>query len=362
MQRLYYSFTAILFLLFQPAFSQVNEDFGIKRENSALQYQKEVEIEETFRIMFYNVENLFDTRDDSLKRDDDFTPRGIKGWGSRKYKTKLDNIYRTIIGVGGWKPPAVVGLCEVENGFVLKELIVRTPLRKLGYEIIHEESPDKRGIDVALLYRTSKFQPIRYKPIQIDFPFDKDSKTRDILYVKGSVLDRDTVHLFINHWPSRFGGHIETDPKRNFVASVLREKVDSIYQTDSEANIVIMGDLNDSIHDESVSEVLKAKKEMMDLKSNDLFNLMAALEEEGKGTHKHENHWGILDQIIVSVPLLQRKNGLQILNQKAVIFEGSFLIQEEDKRLGKRPFRTYYGAQYLGGYSDHLPIYLDLVY
>ena len=119
---------------------------------------------------------------------------------------------------------------------------------------------------------------------------------------------------------------------------------------------------NGSIHDESVAEILKAKKEMTALNSNDLFNLMAALEAEGKGTHKHENHWGILDQIIVSVPLLQRKNGLQILNQKAVIFEGSFLIQEEDKRLGTRPFRTYYGAQYLGGYSDHLPIYLDLVY
>ncbi|MFK7906518.1 MAG: hypothetical protein AB8B69_15415, partial [Chitinophagales bacterium] len=114
------------------------------------------------RVMFYNVENLFDTRDDSIKRDDDFTPRGIKGWGSRKYYTKLQNIYRTIMGVGGWEPPAIVGLCEVENIFVLQELISRTPLRKLGYDIIHEESPDRRGIDVAMLYRPSKFQPIRY--------------------------------------------------------------------------------------------------------------------------------------------------------------------------------------------------------
>ncbi len=362
MQRLYYSFIAILCIPFQPVFSQVNEDFTQNQEKNSLQYEKRVEVEETFRIMFYNVENLFDTRDDSLKRDDDFTPRGIKGWSSRKYKTKLDNIYRTIIGVGGWEPPAVVGLCEVENRFVLQELIVRTPLRKMGYEVIHEESPDRRGIDVAMLYRPDKFQPIRYIPITIQFPFDLDSKTRDILYVKGKVLGKDTVHLFVNHWPSRFGGHIETDPKRNFVASVLRQAVDSIYSTDRNANIVIMGDLNDSLHDESVAEILNAKKETSTLAANDLFNMMAALEQEGKGTHKHENHWGILDQIIVSVPLLQRKIGLQIYRQEAVIYEGAFLIQAEDKRLGTRPFRTYYGAQYLGGYSDHLPIYLDLVY
>lgn len=362
MQRLYYSLATILLFVFQPIFSQVNEDLSPDKNTSIQQNVENRDVENAFRVMFYNVENLFDTRDDSLKRDDDFTPRGIKGWSYRKYKTKLDNIYRTIIGVGGWEPPAVVGLCEVENEFVLRELIVRTPLKKMGYEILHEESPDRRGIDVAMLYRPDKFQPIRYKPILIQFPFDLDSKTRDILYVKGKVLGKDTVHLFVNHWPSRFGGHIETDPKRNFVASVLRQTVDSIFGTDKNANIVIMGDLNDSLHDESVAEILNAKKEASALAHNDLFNLMAALEREGKGTHKHENHWGILDQIIVSAPLLQRKKGLQIYRQEAVIYEGAFLIQAEDKKLGTRPFRTYYGAQYLGGYSDHLPIYLDLVY
>ncbi|MEZ4887661.1 MAG: hypothetical protein R3E32_23205 [Chitinophagales bacterium] len=362
MQRLYYSLPTILLFLLQPAFSQVNEDVFNTEADKSQQNTDLRNVEDAFRIMFYNVENLFDTRDDSLKNDEDFTPRGIKGWGSRKYYTKLQNIYRTIIGVGGWEPPAVIGLCEIENRFVLQELIVRTPLRKLDYDIIHEESPDRRGIDVAMLYRTSKFEPIGHKAITIKFPFDIDSKTRDILYVKGIVLGEDTVHLFVNHWPSRFGGHIETDPKRNFVASVLRQTVDSIYQTDSEANIVIMGDLNDSLNDESVLKILNAKKDTSNLASNDLFNLMAALEQAGKGTHKHENHWGILDQIIVSAPLLQRKKGLQIQNQAAMIYEGSFLVEPEDKKLGVRPFRTYYGAQYTGGYSDHLPVYLDLVY
>ncbi|MFK7905571.1 MAG: hypothetical protein AB8B69_10620, partial [Chitinophagales bacterium] len=213
------------------------------------------------------------------------------------------------------------------------------------------------------LFRSpSKFQPSRYRPIQIQFPFDLDSKTRDILYVKGSVLGQDTVHLFVNHWPSRYGGHLETDPKRNFVASVLRQAVDSIYSTEPNANIIIMGDLNDSLHDESVLEILNAHKDDSNLKANDLYNLMAVLEEEGKGTHKHENHWGILDQLIVSTSLFQRKQGLQIYRKSAVIYEGGFLIQTEDKKLGTRPFRTYSGAQYLGGYSDHLPIYLDLIY
>ncbi len=360
MQRLPYFFVVILLFSLQYASAQLDSD---SPPISNLPSNYDVERgEQGIRVMFYNVENLFDTKDDSLKRDEDFTPRGIKGWSSRKYFTKLKNIYRTIIGVGGWEPPAVVGLCEVENRFVLQELIVRTPLRKLDYDVIHEESPDRRGIDVAMLYRPSKFQPIRYQTIQITFPFDTDSKTRDVLYVKGRVLNQDTVHILINHWPSRFGGHIETDPKRGYLASVVRQKVDSIYSTNSNANIVIMGDLNDSPHDASVAEILEAKKEMKNLTSNDLFNMMIPLEGEGKGTHKHENHWGILDHIIVSSPLLQRQEGLRIHQQKAAIYEGDFLIQVEDKKLGIRPFRTYSGAQYLGGYSDHLPIYLDLMY
>ena len=360
MRRLPYIFIGILLISLQYSFAQSDSDAPPVKEFNA--HQVEERGEEGIRVMFYNVENLFDTKDDSLKRDDDFTPRGIKGWSNRKYFTKLKHIYQTIMGVGGWEPPAVVGLCEVENRFVLQELITRTPLRKLGYDVLHEESPDRRGIDVAMLYRPSKFQPIRYQAINITFPFDTDSKTRDVLYVKGSVLNQDTVHIFINHWPSRFGGHLETDPKRNFVASVVRQTVDSIYTAEPTANIVIMGDLNDSPHDESVAEILRARKELEGLADKDLFNMMIALEEAGKGTHKHQDHWGILDQIIVSSPLLNRENGLRIRNRQAAIYEGNFLIQLEDKKLGAKPFRTYSGAQYIGGYSDHLPIYLDLVY
>ena len=315
------------------------------------------------RIMFYNVENLFDTENDSIKRDDDFTPTGMKGWSGRRYKNKLKNIYRVIMGVGGWEPPACVGLCEVENRFVVNEMVARTPLRDFNYKIVHEESPDKRGIDVAFLYRPDKFQYISHEALNITFPFDTESRTRDILYIKGRALKKDTLHIFVNHWPSRFGGHLETDPKREYVASVLRKKVDAIYAENSQANIIIMGDLNDAPQDESVSKVLNAKLNLDEVREKDLYNLMSEnLDNWKAGTHKHGEHWGILDQIIISPLLLNRQTGLQLSKDRVQIFGAGFLIEKEDLRLGLRPFRTYIGARYHDGYSDHLPVFIDVIY
>lgn len=313
------------------------------------------------RIMFYNVENLFDTVDDSLKRDEDFTPTGMKGWSKRKYETKLKNIYQTIAGVGDWNMPAIIGLCEIENRFVLEELVNKTPLQRFDYQIVHEESPDKRGIDVGLLYHPEKFTYLSHETLPIQFPFDTASRTRDVLLVTGKVFDQDTIHVFVNHWPSRFGGHIETDPKRAVVAQTVRDKVLAIYQKNPTANIIIMGDLNDHPYDDSVAKVLKAKRDTTNLTFNDLYNLTAENEARGEGTHKHKDHWGILDHLIVSPSLLQGKKGLGISSNRAVIFKAPWLIEKEEKGLGERPFRTYIGARFHDGYSDHLPIFLDLV-
>ena len=195
--------------------------------------------------MFYNVENLFDVFNDSLTNDDEFTPEGERHWNNYKFYKKLNNLSKVIIGIGEWNPPSVIGFCEIENRFVLNKLIYETPLKNFDYKIIHSDSPDRRGIDVAFLYRQSKFEPFLLLPVPIHFPDNPESKTRDILYVKGILNKTDTIHFFVNHWPSRYGGYEDSKPRRMCVASVLRSKVDSILSVNHHPNIIIMGDFND---------------------------------------------------------------------------------------------------------------------
>ena len=314
-----------------------------------------------FRIVFYNVENLFDIYNDSLKLDDEFTPEGVRHWNNRKFYKKLNNIYRVILSVGEWEPPAIVGLCEVENRFVLNKLVYDTPLSKFGYEIIHEESPDKRGIDVAMLYRPDLFKPVSHKVIGIRFPFDLASRTRDILYVKGVVNNSDTIHFFVNHWPSKYGGLMATEPKRYFVASVLKAQVDSLFSIYDSANIIIMGDFNDNPEDESVSKYLRAKGDTSVVKSDELYNLASGLYKKGKtGTHKYQGHWEVLDQFIVSGYLLLNHKGVHISKDGQNIFNPAFLFEPDEKYSGRKPFRTFTGMKYNGGFSDHFPVYVDL--
>lgn len=313
------------------------------------------------RIMFYNVENLFDPFDDSLKMDDEYAPGGFRGWSFSKFVTKINNTARVIINVGGWEPPAVIGLCEVENEFAVNYLRYKSPLKKFNYKVVHHESRDKRGIDVALLYRSEKFEYLYDEAISIRFPFDTSSTTRDILYVKGLITFKDTLHVFVNHWPSRYGGYLGTKPKREYVASALRRKVDSIMITDPQAYIVIMGDFNDDPGERSISEILKAQGYSPERSDYYLINLMYEKHMEGKeGTHKHREHWGILDQLIVSSSFFFANADIGISGNKAIIFSPAFLLMEDTKYLGHKTFRTYYGAKYQGGYSDHLPVYLDL--
>lgn len=314
------------------------------------------------RIAFYNVENLFDIYNDSLTRDDEFTPKGERNWNNKRFYKKLNNIYRVIMGVGEWNPPVIVGLCEVENRFVLNKLIYQTPLKTFDYKIIHEESPDRRGIDVALIYRSNGFNPIEHKTVGIKFPFDTASRTREILYIKGILQEKDTIHLFVNHWPSRYGGYLETKPKREFVASVLRAQVDSLFKTDNNPNIIIMGDLNDGPWEESLQDYLNAKLDTTKLLENDLYNLMSKYPKNwDSGTLKYLEDWDIFDQFIVSANLVSGNHELQVLNKQAQIYTPDFLLEDDFKYLGKKPFRTYVGFSYNQGYSDHLPIFIDLI-
>lgn len=315
------------------------------------------------RIMFYNLENFYDTHNDSITLDDDFTSFGMKHWGREKYATKLNNTYKVIASVGGWEPPEIIGICEVENKWVVNEIANGTPLRKFNYKYIHYDSPDARGIDVALLYRPDKFTPIFHQPIRIVFPFDTVSKTRDVLYVRGLTTTKDTLHLFVNHFPSKYGGAMITIPKRNYVASILKSKVDSILMQSPSANIIIMGDFNDEPTDESLLKNLNAKCNISDVKSTDLYNLMCSLKNTEKiGSNKFREQWSLIDQIIVSASLAKNTKKWHVKNYRAYIFKAEYLLQTDETYMGVRTFRTYTGARYTGGYSDHLPVFMDLIY
>jgi hypothetical protein len=310
------------------------------------------------RVMFYNVENLFHPSDDSLKNDDEFTKEGTRYWSFKRYYDKINKIGKTAIAVGGWEPPAVIGLCEIENIQCLKDLIYSSPLKKFGYEIVHQESGDNRGIDVALLYRPEFYELISYEAVVLNFG-EGSRPSRDILYTMGLVGD-DTLHLFVNHWPSRYGGQLATAPKREFAAKILRDKYDSILSVNSDAAILAMGDFNDHPDDPSMLSVLRAKKDTSEMKNGDLLNLLWQYEFK-KGTHKYQHEWGILDQFVVTEGLIYGNSGLQTLMERAQIFDADYLLEEEKDGIGKITNRTYIGFKYHGGWSDHLPIYVDVL-
>ncbi len=313
---------------------------------------------DSYKFMFYNVENLFDTYDDSLKNDNEFLPEGERYWNNYKYYTKLNQIYKVIVAIGEWNPPAIIGLCEIENRKVLNDLVNNTPLVKFEYKIIHKESPDKRGIDVGFLYREKLFKPLSHEAIAINFLDSPDTKTRDILYVKGKVNKKDTVHIFINHWPSRWGGQLESENRRLFAASVLRSKIDSIFDLSSESNIIITGDFNDYPDNKSMQQILKANKEFNQIINSQLYNLSSHFSSASNiGTTKYQGNWGILDQFIVSGYMLDYNN-IYTGQNNTFIYSPDFLLEPDDSYFGFKPFRTYRGLRYNGGYSDHLPTYI----
>ena len=311
--------------------------------------------------MFYNVENLFDCYDDPEKNDDEFLPDRDKYWTDYRYKQKLRKTYQVISALGEWNKPTIIGLCEIENKKVLTDLINKTPLNGIGYEIIHFESPDKRGIDVGLLYQSKDFVPIVSKQIPVHNP-ESNRSTRDILYVSGVLNNIDTLHIFINHWPSRWGGQLETEHKRMFAASVLKKHTDSLFEISENPKIIIAGDLNDYPDDKSLINTLNAKtSDYKSAESEELYNLAYYMQFKKKqGSHKYRGEWGVLDQLIVSGSLLKPENNIYTTIESANVFNAEFLLETDTYNTGKTPFRTYKGYKYNSGFSDHLPVYLDL--
>lgn len=321
---------------------------------------KAVEQERYLRVMFYNCENFFDTEDDPEKNDNEFLPDGEKRWTKQKFYQKRSQIAKVIAAVGGWIPPDIVGLCEVESKSVIESLVNGSNLRRYGYSFLHKESPDSRGIDVAMLYQSSRFKPfnVNYIPVYVN----KNGRgTRDILFASGTTIDGDTLHVFVNHWPSRWGGQTESDPLRRAVAQIVKTKVDSLFADNPRSQIVIMGDLNDYPDNNSVCIDLAAQTKFEHIDSDKLYNLAYYLQfVKGQGTHKYDGVWGVLDQVIVSGALLDGKSNMYTSKTDLHVFNPPFLLETDDNNVGYKPFRTYAGYRYLGGYSDHLPVFLNI--
>lgn len=312
--------------------------------------------------MFYNVENLFDTKHDSLKNDYDFLPDGFMKWNNWKYWEKQRNIGRVITAVGGMHSPALVGLCEIENDSVIFDLTKRSPIRAQQYEYLVTTSPDSRGIDVALLYQRHDFKLMEKNEYEIVFSKGKASTTRNILHAVGQVISGDTLDVFVCHLPSRYGGQLASESGRVSAAQLLRQKTDSLFQVRQNANIIIMGDFNDHPNNKSIFKVLKARSINYKHNKHELYNMFFhRIKEKDFGTYKYQGQWGVLDQFIVSGNLLMKEDNIKIENNEAHIFKAEFLTVKDEKYGGIHPYRTNLGPRYIGGFSDHFPIYMDLI-
>lgn len=316
-----------------------------------------------YTVAFYNVENLFNPADDSLKNDDAFTPNGFNHWTYKKYIRKVNNICKVFLAMNDWSPPDVIGMAEIEEESVLRKMCYDSPLKNCKYRYVHYESPDARGVDVALLYRVDRVRPVYSAPIAIKFPFDSLAKNRDVLYAVFQFPNGDSLHVFVNHWTSRYSGYAATIPKRNYYASVVRKTCDSILENNPFAKIVIMGDFNDYPTDESMTELLRAGDlDNANHADYTLFNLMYRfLKMNNVGSHKHDDFWGCLDQMVVSRALLDSNTSTFILNKEAHIFMDDFMVEPDEKYGGYKTFRTFLGPRYIGGYSDHLPVFIRLL-
>lgn len=293
----------------------------------------------SWRLAFWNVENFFDIWHDTLKNDLAFTPSGDNHWTAKRLEDKRNKIFKVIASM---EYPIVVGLAEVENDKVLRELCLGTPLRKMKYDFVHYESPDQRGVDCALLYRKDRFKVLESRPICVS-----DSAegffTRDILMVKGVTLGKkeaDTCYIFVNHWPSKLGGAV-ADRHRLQIAQRLMNEMDSVKMICPESLVIAMGDFNVSSSEEAVAEGLEFRGNCMN--DRGFYSLMYQV-EPGMGTYKYQDSWSCIDQVFCNQDL------------EVEIFVAEGMLIEDAKYLGYKPFRTYLGMKYQGGYSDHLPV------
>ncbi len=354
----------LLFLLFTLAFTA----------NAQKKYQ-------IHTVAFYNFENLFDTIN-GPNNDEEWLPKGTQNWTGKKYRKKLDNLAKVLTDIGtGENPnsPTLIGGCEIENRGVLEDLVKHPKMVDKGYGIIHFESPDKRGIDVALLYQKKHFQPTSYVNIPLIIYKNQEAKsskkekeeatddvtaaegtdtrvyTRDQLLVTG-FLDGEEINIIVNHWPSRSGGEKKSSPFREEAGKLNRKIMDSLFKINPNAKIITMGDLNDGSYNKSVKEGIGAKRKKDEVKPGGIFNPFEQMFYDGMGTLAYRDSWDIFDQIMVSEPLIQ-KDMSSFRFWKAGIFNKSYLIQTAGQYKGY-PLRNSLSEP---GFSDHFPVYIYLL-
>lgn len=315
-------------------------------------------------IAFYNLENLFDTINDPNKFDE-FSPiMELKTDRSAIFKEKIKNMAGVIADIGAdmtHNSPAIIGVSEVENREVLENLVNDSLLISKDYGIIHFDSPDTRGIDVALLYQKKLFTPISSSKHELKIYDDDNQKriyTRDQLLVSGQ-LDGDLIHLIVNHWPSRRGGEARSRPKRIAAAKLNQHLVDSLQNVSPYAKIIIMGDLNDNPTNASLKDVLKVKSKKTKVSSRGIYNPFETIFKNGFGTTAYRDSWSLFDQILITKPLIE-KNFSSYRFYKASIFNANYLIQSSGRYKGY-PFRSWGYSGYTKGYSDHFPVYIYLI-
>ena len=314
-------------------------------------------------VAFYNLENFYDTINNPNINDEDFLPDGPKNYNSKVYWTKVQHLATVISQIGTDINPdgvAFIGVAEIENDTVLNDLIHHPLLKDRNYGIVHYDSRDIRGVDVAFLYNPKYFAVLNSKKLFVQLPEGAKTSffTRDVLWVKG-ILNGDTIHVFVNHWPSRVGGEQRSTPGRFAAAQVDKNMIDSIEKYKPGAKIIVMGDLNDDPVNESVTKVLGARGKIADVKPSGLYNPWVDLYKKGIGTLAYQDAWGLFDQIIINYPWLD-KNQDGYFYYQPHIFNKEFMVENIGKYKGY-PMRTWDGNIFRGGYSDHFPTYIVLL-
>ncbi len=324
-----------------------------------LSFGKDQRNYELYCVAFYNIENLFDTIPG--KNDVEYTPTGSMQWDTKKYNNKLRNMSYAISQIGKeYSPmgPSILGLCEVENKAVLEDLVKQDAIKHINYQIVHVDGGDPRGVDCALLYNPRDFFVTNVK----SYPFytnpDSTRRSRDQLLVSG-VLSGEEVHIIVLHWPSRRGGEVNSRPRRVAAAQLTKHISDSILNIDKNAKVIIMGDLNDDPINESVKDVLKAKRRKKETPVGGLFNTTWELYSKGIGSLAYGDAWNLFDQIIISSGLIG-EDKYKLRFWRAEIFQAPFLVRQEGQFKGY-PLRTHAGGVYLNGYSDHFPALIYLI-
>jgi hypothetical protein len=312
-------------------------------------------------VGFYNVENLYDTIDNPLTRDEEYLPQGANKWNTEKYLKKLENLSTVIADMGVDVNPeglAILGLAEIENREVVQDLISTPKLKNRNYRIVHYDSPDRRGVDVGLIYNPKYYTVTNSKSYRLYKEGDTSFYSRDQLVVSG-LLDGEPLHVIVAHWPSRRGGEKRSAPMRNTAGELGRKIADSLLAIDPAAKIIYMGDLNDDPVNKSVTHYLKAQNNKNDTTGSGFYNPMYDLYKKGVGTLAWRDSWNLFDQTLLSTSLMKRDfssfryYGVRVYNKP-------YIAQKEGNFKGY-PLRTFAGGSYTGGYSDHFPVYIILV-